>query len=211
MLDAGPCPNCWHQLSIACICPAVGPLKFTHKVRFIVYLHSMEVFNAGDDGELLKLAPPGQCELLVCGRRADDERLVAELADGNGILLLPSDDAIEVGDLAAHGKHVGLRDDQASLLKIIVLDGTWNRVKSLKRYIQRLGCEVLPVRLRPQSLEYWVHRRSRRIYSRTQSQPDRICTVEAVALILRELGEFDTVCDELIRYVEVNNMWLQGM
>merc|ERR1712232_78692 len=70
----------------------------------------------------------------------------------------------------------------------------------------RLGCNFPHVRLQPESLDYWSRRGGKSIYARTQSQPDRICTVEAVALLLRELGEREENCDALIDYVKVNNL-----
>eukprot|EP00928_Gymnodinium_smaydae_P005382 TRINITY_DN11837_c0_g1_i2.p1 TRINITY_DN11837_c0_g1~~TRINITY_DN11837_c0_g1_i2.p1 ORF type:complete len:202 (+),score=18.31 TRINITY_DN11837_c0_g1_i2:39-644(+) len=95
-------------------------------------------------------------------------------------------------------------------LRIVVLDGTWNRVKSMKRHLARLGCTFPHVRLDPSSLDYWTKRGNKSIYARTQTQPDRICTVEATALLLRELGETEENCDALIGYVELNNLRLKN-
>ena len=47
------------------------------------------------------------------------------------------------------------------------------------------------------------------VYSRTQTEPGRICTVEAIALLLQELGENDAVCRSLIAYILVNNQALR--
>ena len=43
------------------------------------------------------------------------------------------------------------------------------------------------------------------IYARTQSQNGRICTIEALALMLKEYGEDEDICDKLISYVQLNN------
>jgi hypothetical protein len=48
-----------------------------------------------------------------------------------------------------------------------------------------------------------------RRYARTQSQEDRICTIEAVALLLHELGECDEVCSGMISAVRTNNSALR--
>lgn len=211
MLEAGRCPGCWHNQSSACICLALQPLPFERKVRFLVYLHSVEFFNAGDDGKLLKAAAPDACELLVCGRRGDDVRLLGEVAAGNCVLLYPSEDALSTEELTECGFKLPLVEDgDAPPLRIVLLDGTWNRVKSMKSHLARLGCTFPHVRLRPESLDYWVRRGNRSVYSRTQTQPDRICTVEATALLLRELGESEANCNALIGYVELNNRRLRG-
>lgn len=39
---------------------------------------------------------------------------------------------------------------------------------------------------------------------------DRVCTAEAVAWLLRELGEGDAECLQLVRHVELNNAALLG-
>ena len=43
------------------------------------------------------------------------------------------------------------------------------------------------------------------VYARTQTETGRICTIEAVALLLQEMGESESVCKGLISAVVVNN------
>merc|ERR1712032_787714 len=101
-----------------------------------------EYFNAGDDGKLLKRCSPDACDLLVCGRRADDERLMDQVAAGNCVLLFPSEDALTVADLPGRGIALPpIEDADAPPLRIVVLDGTWNRVRAMKRHLARLGCD----------------------------------------------------------------------
>jgi len=64
--------------------------------------------------------------------------------------------------------------------------------------------------LEPASLAYWAARGGASVYSRTQSQPDRVCTLEAIALLLREAGEGQTTCDAFIDAVMVNNAAVHG-
>ena len=100
----------------------------------------------------------------------------------------------------------------------------------MKKYLERVidPSKLIPhVQLTPESLEYWQQRGnthsddnpnnpdnpddpddsigSSSIYKRTQSQADRVCTIEAIALLLLEMGEAQSVCDSLIEYVAVNN------
>jgi hypothetical protein len=46
-------------------------------------------------------------------------------------------------------------------------------------------------------------------FARRQSQPDRICTIEAVALFLRECGEGGEAVDGLLSYLRLNNAALR--
>lgn len=39
---------------------------------------------------------------------------------------------------------------------------------------------------------------------------ERICSVEAIALLLKECGEDEGNCDRLVEYVQLNNAALQG-
>ena len=42
-------------------------------------------------------------------------------------------------------------------------------------------------------------------YSRTQTQPDRVCTIEAIAILMRMLGEPQGVCEQLVLQSEDDN------
>lgn len=102
-------------------------------------------------------------------------------------------------------------DVQKNRLRILVLDGTWTMVRKMRTYFLRHiapSRSIPQVQLRPRSLEYWSMRGNRSVYSRTQATPDRICTIEALALLLLEMGENEGAVDELIGYVELNNLAL---
>ena len=102
-------------------------------------------WNAGDDGKLLRCAHPLGSEILVYGREADDATLRAEVAEGNAVLLYPGDGALEVSQLAAlgigappcraggTGEGGGGAEAAAPLLRVVVLDSTWNRVKAMRK------------------------------------------------------------------------------
>merc|ERR1712187_40612 len=92
----------------------------------------------------------------------------------------------------------GLEDEpQRVAPAIVVVDGTWNNVKQMVRHFSReIGPDTAHVRLEPTELS---------VYARTQTRSDGISSVEAVALLLRSLGESDEVCAELVRYITVNN------
>mmetsp|Transcript_118355 Transcript_118355/g.370113 ORF Transcript_118355/g.370113 Transcript_118355/m.370113 type:complete len:141 (-) Transcript_118355:102-524(-) len=82
-------------------------------------------------------------------------------------------------------------------LSIVVIDGTWNNVKQMMKHFRReVGPDTPRVRLHPTTLS---------VYARTQTRSDGVSSVEAIALLLQELGEAEDVCAGLVRYIEVNN------
>ncbi|KAK3278675.1 hypothetical protein CYMTET_13405 [Cymbomonas tetramitiformis] len=87
---------------------------------------------------------------------------------------------------------------RSSRLTVIVVDAQWKRARMMVRHLTR---KVLPavrhIKLLTDTLS---------AYARKQSEPGRICTVEAVALMLSELGEVPAVTDTLVEYVRINNI-----
>eukprot|EP00743_Colponemidia_sp_Colp-15_P005843 GILK01006278.1.p1 GENE.GILK01006278.1~~GILK01006278.1.p1 ORF type:complete len:394 (+),score=56.13 GILK01006278.1:86-1183(+) len=74
----------------------------------------------------------------------------------------------------------------------VVLDGTWSQAKRLNREIDS---SIPRVRIEPATASLFL--------ARQQSQPDRICTVEAVTMLLAELGESDELCDSLLNNLKI--------
>ena len=106
------------------------------------------------------------------------------------------------------------------LLRVIVLDGVYAHARSMFRHIRKeLPAEHVPrhVALHPNTLS--VYHRAQQSYARdsaaTVVKSDdpaalRICTVEAFALLLEELGEDQSTTKTLVRAVVVNNEALNG-
>lgn len=219
----GRCSVCWHARP-SCICQLVAPLHLRLDVRFVLYMHYLEYTNAGDDGKLLRLLAPDRTDLCVFGRPGDDERLKAALEGRHALLLFPSETAHTVDDLSSLGISFARREDAVvtsakeagagpgPCVSIIVLDGTWKQVRAMRRHFFRTeGLRNVPeIKLDPDSLAYWAERGSSSVYARTQSQADRVCTLEAIALLLREAGEDEANCDAIIDSVVINNNSVHG-
>jgi len=186
MIARGRCAGCWHNARDGhCICERVGRVRPTRDVRVLVYAHHKEYYSAGDDAKLLPLAMPEHARVFVHGRRGDDEALLAELrgARGRACLLFPDDAALSVAAATApEGPLAAFAPDSASEgpLIVVVVDATWQLARRLARHLDRLGAELPHVALETELVS---------VYARTQSQTGRVCTVEAVALFLREIGE----------------------
>ncbi len=103
-------------------------------------------------------------------------------------------------------------------LRVIVLDGVYSQARSMFRTIKRrFPPPIVPpyVALHPSSLS--VYHRAKKSYAdssaitvKKSADPNalHICTVEAVALLMKELGECDTTTKSLVKAVEVNNLAL---
>ena len=61
------CRTCWFSPA-TCICDAIKSLHCSKNVKFLVYMHYKELFNAGDDAKLLFGAFPGRSEVSVVVR-----------------------------------------------------------------------------------------------------------------------------------------------
>jgi len=83
---------------------------------------------------------------------------------------------------------------------IIVVDATWRRARKMANHLNNVIGHVKHIKLETDTVS---------VYSRTQTQTGRICTIEAVALLLQELGEKDTTCKALINGVLINNQALR--
>ena len=106
------------------------------------------------------------------------------------------------------------------VLRVLVLDGVYNHARLMARTLRRrLPAAIIPreVALHPTTLS--VYHRAQKSYGASSgasvaasAQPEalRICTVEAVALLLRELGEVHVATAALVQAVELNNDALRG-
>eukprot|EP00959_Pyramimonas_sp_CCMP1952_P178299 3727126-Pyramimonas_sp.AAC.1 len=211
---ASRCQNCWHD-RFHCCCPLIKHLKFRLNVRFIVYQHYTDYLNAGDDAKLLWCCAPERTKLFVYGKKDHDKQLCAQcLKDpANTVLLFPSDKAITAEEFLELRTKTARSAQEPSAnnapttaqdvpLTIVVIDATWRHAKAMHRNLCKTqGFDIPQVQLSPTALS---------VYARTQSQPDRICTVEAVALLLQHLGETQPNCNALVEYVELNNRALKG-
>jgi DTW domain-containing protein YfiP len=222
------CEFCWFTKD-RCVCHHLLPLHLSKHVQLLIYIHYMEYGNSGDDAKLLLRAAPEHTKFLIFGNREHDELMCSLINNGNSVLLYPDEGAYTIDQFhvypstaakLAKGESQQINHNQPELiicdltqaqeepvLNVIVLDGTWNQVRAMKKHFDRIVQKNVPhLKLQPESLQYWTDRGSESGYGRTQSQPDRICTVEAIALLLREFGELPATCNTLMDYVRFNNL-----
>ena len=209
------CNLCWYTHD-RCVCSLLKPLTFQLDVEFIVFLHISEFGNSGDASKILNCAAPSRTKFYIYGNKADELHLQQYFIEKtqNNILLFPSEEAYTVDQVLTAQRNEEIPNNLQNLtfandipLTIIVINGTWRLVRPMLHQFTKLTDGKIPhIRLHPESLDYWQSLGGVSAYGRTQSQPDRICTVEAIALLLKELGENQNTCEELLSYVPLNNL-----
>ncbi|EOD29857.1 hypothetical protein EMIHUDRAFT_468479, partial [Emiliania huxleyi CCMP1516] len=189
---------------------------------------------------LTAMLPPEQARVFVYGRRADWDALAAELAADpqHTMLLWPGEGALTVGEfverrlpqsspwrrVAAGGRGEAEGEAEASrpLMRVVVLDGVYNHARSMFRALRRRlpPAHVPPhVALHPTSLS--VYQRAAKRYASASAatvaagatgdaEALRVCTVEAAALLLQEVGEPEATTHAFIAAVVANNGALQA-
>jgi|EP00945_MAST-04E_sp_MAST-4E-sp1_P001003 DTW domain-containing protein YfiP len=227
--DRQRCRTCWHPKHLYCICSHVKKLDYSKNVEFIVYMHYLEFANAGDDAKLLMCCSPERTKLYLYGVEQDDVKMRNHInafrARGHAehfgvVLLFPGPKAITIDTFLEDRSRsltllasqevpaenvtsaLGAVRDASSLpLLVIVMDATWRRARRMANHFRRhISPSVPHIQLRPTTAS---------VYARTQSENGRICTIEALALLLQEYGESRAVCDKLISYVVLNNKALK--
>jgi DTW domain-containing protein YfiP len=143
--------------------------------------------------------------------------------EGRTARAAPDDaDAARAGgeSAAGDGGGGGGGDRRPPMLRVVVLDGVYSQARAMFRTMRRrLPSFPKFVALYPDTIS--VYHRARKNYAAAQagavarsSDPEasRVCTVEACALLLRELAGgiggssvADAVADELVRAVRLNN------
>ena len=206
LASQGRCPRCWFSTPKVCICSRIHKVKFASNVRFVVYQHYLEFGNAGDDAKLLWICAPDKTLHVIHGVNDEILRTVVNGNDHRCLMLFPDDSSITLEEFLArkaeHSETGRLSTENESPLLVIVVDATWRRARKMVKYFKRnINPRIPTIRLHPTTAS---------IYSRTQTEPGRICSIEATALLLQEYGENQTLCNDLVSFVKVNNAALSG-
>jgi DTW domain-containing protein YfiP len=186
------CPGCEIRKSL-CFCAQIPTLVL--QTRLVILMHTAEEVLTSNTARFVSKAVP-KCELRIRGRKNDrmsTEGLVE--ADRTSLLLFPSSHAAELNaDFVA-----GL----ATPATLIVPDGSWPRTrKFVRRNPAFVGIQHVKVPPGPPS-EYHL---------RTQSDPNGLCTLEAVAraIGILESREAQTQLEGLLRVMVERTLWSRG-
>jgi len=199
-LKKGFCLNCWLKKEF-CLCGKV-PTFTIEKCNLLVFVHYKEYLRSSNTGILAAVACP-QVQLFVSGRQEDEKKLAELITDNihDTFALFPDDKAITITEFCEQrklhylkqqsGKDVCISDPKELIKKpvnVILLDATWRQAKGMRR---RLPKEVPLVKL-ADNFQVSINT------MRTQSTLGRISTVEAIAELLKALGEKQSEIDRLL-------------
>ncbi|KAF4692525.1 hypothetical protein FOZ60_013195 [Perkinsus olseni] len=168
-----------------CVCDELRSMRPTGEERrylnfdIAVYMHAKERYRASNTGKVLeklydaKIYVDSVEEDMIALQEAIDAR------KSRCCVLFPSNDSKTVEELRSESVLYRPSDPavEGERVLIILVDGTWKQAKRLQKRIDR---SVPRIRLMPTTLS--------RFMCRTQSQADRVCTVEAAALLMSEMG-----------------------
>ena len=225
--EAGQHPRCWGcwLLHPQCICTPETPPEILSNFRHrtIVWLHPKEFGRLSNTGGLISVAfPPPQSHVLVAGIKEDEDRMQAELErDPEAtFVLFPSDDAltaeefmqslrqdaahVHAGEAGSGTEDTAARDqtdltaqdsscqDFKRVYTIILVDGTWQQAR---RLALKIPSHIKRVKLMPREAIDPLYKSP----MRSQATPDRVCSLSAYVLLLKELNTPPAVCDYLFQ------------
>lgn len=227
------CPSCWYDREIRCICdrmPARMGRSVLPNVKFLLLLHHKEYLNAGNSAKvLLSLLPKEQIELYIYGREGDFERLIQEILvdQEHTIMLWPGRESQTIEEYFAklpinsgwtsrnNCEPKFYKDSQ--LLRIVVLDGTYNNAKNMHKTIRKRLKDRAPTNVALHPNEVSRFHRAQKAYGASiaenlkknkclDEKAMRISTAEACGLLLNELGCREEVQNTILEAVVLNNV-----
>jgi DTW domain-containing protein YfiP len=204
------CFDCWLRKNM-CMCNKVIKKSFLYKIYLI--FHYEELLCASNTGKILKLIDKNT-ELIIFGLEENETKLRKLFEDENikknSVCLFPSKDSIFAKEYynIIKEKEKGFNEIKDLNLNenlnknfqknIFVIDGTWPQAISMMQVIPK---EIIRLKIIPQQKNIYNSLRNR--YSE-----DTCSTLEAVAILLSDLGEkeenINDIYDGLVKLVEIN-------
>lgn len=194
------CQMCWLD-KMNCICNQIPSITFHRNINFIIYLDYLEFMNPGDDAKLLTCSQrhnsPSNCFSIIYPIENNKLLQLSCLKESKIIVLFPCDNAISYEEYSSSQYY---EDINIFPITIIVIDAVWRHARKMaKKLFQLLNDNHIQyqcIKLTPLQLS---------IYARQQTQPDRISSIEALALMLQCFGEDLSSCQQLIDCLKLNN------
>lgn len=178
MLLKGYCDVCMYTQA-RCVCSAVNRVRSKHTMW--LFQHVGEYGRANNSGRLLCLMLGAR--ITTQGLRSEVDEMLQHAEDfrDSSVVLFPTPDSVTIEEYCAQrAARIGQQAAEASPLTIFLPDGTSNQAKNLEKHLPA----YLPrVRLNTSSMRSWLDP------IRRQTEEHRVCTAQAAAALLAELGE----------------------
>jgi DTW domain-containing protein YfiP len=181
MLLRGHCDVCCYTKA-RCMCDALEP-RLTSRHTLWLFQNVGEFGRQNNSGRLLCMLLGAR--LSTQGLRCEMDEMMAHAAvhRDSAVVLFPTADAVTIDQYqAARAARLGPAFAAAHPLTVFLPDGTSNQAKNLEKHLP----EFLPrVRLNTTAMRSWLDP------IRRQTEEHRVCTAQAAAALLAELGEDD--------------------
>lgn len=181
MLLRGHCDVCCYTRA-RCMCDALAPRMGSRHTLWL-FQNVGEFGRQNNSGRLLCMLLGAR--LSTQGLRCEVDEMMAHAAAhrDSSVVLFPTADAVTIGEYQARrAARVGVEAAAEKPLTIFLPDGTSNQAKNLEKHLPAF----LPrVRLNTTAMRSWLDP------IRRQTEEHRVCTAQAAAALLAELGEED--------------------
>ncbi len=137
-------------------------------------MHYKEWGRASNTGKLLSIGMPEKASISIFGSLASEEEMLASFVDKSVLILYPSPEAKPISEYNSWFS-------AQSGVTLCVLDSTWSQSSAMNN---RLPENIPRVRIDDE-----VFSPSLFLNRKQSTNKTKVCTVEAVALALRALGE----------------------
>lgn len=200
------CHTCWF-IEAACICSKIKKIQFSRKIKFLIFMHWKEYFRASNTAKVLLIAAPNSSKLYLFGRKKEEQELIHEMSKDpqHTFLLFPAEDFVTTQQFL-HKMELEQKQEkfenfptEEPTITVVVIDGTWGNAATIMRFLNKATKDkkifLQKLKLEPTTLSS---------FTRTQSSPDRICTIESIVLLLKELGESEELQASLLNGFDIN-------
>eukprot|EP01129_Flabellula_baltica_P003212 TRINITY_DN13025_c0_g1_i1.p1 TRINITY_DN13025_c0_g1~~TRINITY_DN13025_c0_g1_i1.p1 ORF type:complete len:275 (+),score=49.05 TRINITY_DN13025_c0_g1_i1:185-1009(+) len=174
------CSNCWHVVE-CCMCSYVENSDVRFQASYIVYTHYKEFGRTSNTGRFLELVSPSSFRIVYCGDIDGEQDIIDSMKNDptHCFILYPGNDSITFEELAERNGHALGQD--LGMYTVIILDGTWTQVKSLRKRINVTESNIPFIKL--------ANFRDPESQLRKETEPNRTSTAEAVGMLLEEMHE----------------------
>jgi DTW domain-containing protein len=172
-LSKNRCDACMLKQHI-CVCAKLSELiTVSSTVDVAILMNHREQYRASNTAKIIHQVLGARIYIDGVDRDMEDLVLLIEERKSNAVVLFPSEDSSTWPTVNEQTK--------GKKPLVIVLDGTWRQARRLNKKIPEC---ISRVKITPQTLSQFLCRR--------QTQADRVCTVEALALLMTETGDVST-------------------
>ena len=168
------CPNCV-LVKTFCVCTQLAELAVgIDGYCVVVLMNQREQYRSSNTAKVIERVLGAK--IFIDGLEEDWSQFVSLLKEYEQrmFLLFPSEESVEFSNLVLGSGNSTVTNGE---VLIVVVDGTWRQARKLN---QRIPSSVPRVRITPTTLSKFLCRRQTRV--------DRVCTAEALSLLLLDMG-----------------------